>query len=234
MMQLLRGAKPSPRHRLAAAMPHRVVTPTPPQFLWFPNRLDMWLNDKYGCCVSAEECFAKACYSPEIFITEDTLLAFAQKNNLLNGSDLITVLDLMETNGFPQDGHTYDDGPPLAVNWTDRPTLTNAIAQGPVKIAVAADQLESTVQALSVYPIDGWLATGYTSDSNLDHCTSLCGYGPAAWLLERMGVAVPMGVDGNAFAYAIFTWASIGVIDEPSMLAITGEAWLRQPTTIIN
>jgi hypothetical protein len=31
----------------------------------------------------------------------------------------------------------------------------------------------------------------------------------------------------------MFTWDSIGVIDQPSMLAITHEAWLRQPTTVI-
>ena len=34
-------------------------------------------------------------------------------------------------------------------------------------------------------------------------------------------------------AYALFTWDSIGIIDVPSMLAITGEAWLRNPTTVV-
>jgi len=33
--------------------------------------------------------------------------------------------------------------------------------------------------------------------------------------------------------YAMFTWDSIGIIDQPSMLAITHEAWLRNPTTIV-
>ena len=31
----------------------------------------------------------------------------------------------------------------------------------------------------------------------------------------------------------MFTWDSIGIIDVPSMIAITQEAWLRQPTTAI-
>lgn len=31
----------------------------------------------------------------------------------------------------------------------------------------------------------------------------------------------------------MFTWNSIGIIDTPSMRAITHEAWLRQPTTIV-
>lgn len=233
MMNLMRGAFPSPRHRLMAATPHIVTTPTPPQWLWLPSRLDMWLNDTYGDCVSAEEAFAKACNNPEIFITDDTLLAFCQKNNLLNGADLITVIDLMQDAGFPQDGHMYDDGTPLAVNWADRPTLTNAISQGPVKIAVAADQLEAVIQAVNPYPANGWFATGFKADSNYDHCTDLPGYGTIAWLAEQIGVAVPAGVDGSAFGYGFFTWGSVGIIDEPSMLAITGEAWLRQPTTII-
>ena len=33
--------------------------------------------------------------------------------------------------------------------------------------------------------------------------------------------------------YALFTWDSIGIIDVPSMIAITSEAWFRQPTTVI-
>lgn len=30
----------------------------------------------------------------------------------------------------------------------------------------------------------------------------------------------------------MFTWNSIGIADVPSMLAVTQEAWLRQPTTV--
>lgn len=30
----------------------------------------------------------------------------------------------------------------------------------------------------------------------------------------------------------MFTWDSIGIIDVPSMTAVTFEAWLRQPTTV--
>jgi hypothetical protein len=46
-------------------------------------------------------------------------------------------------------------------------------------------------------------------------------------------VPVPHGVDGTKPGYAMFTWDSIGIIDVPSMLAITFEAWVRIPTTII-
>jgi hypothetical protein len=231
-LPLLRGAKPSPRHRLAAATPVRIVGPTPPQFLWKPVQLSMWLNATYGCCVTSEEAFAKACNNPEIFITDDTVLAWATANNVLNGADLTQVLDLMQNAGFAQDGNIYNDGPFNSVDWTNTTALQNAIAQGPVKIGVAADQLETAV-GTSDPPVSGWVATGFTKDTNEDHCVSLCGYGTIAWLAAQLGVSVPDGIDGTQQGLGLFTWDSIGIIDWPSMLAITGEAWLRNPVTVV-
>lgn len=231
-MSLLRGAHPSPRHRLAAATPVRIVGPTPPQFLWKPVQLSMWLNATYGDCVTAEEAFAKACNNPEIFITDDTVLAWATANNVLNGADLTQVLDLMQSAGFSQDGNLYNDGPFNSVDWTNTTALQNAIAQGPVKIGVAADQLETAV-GTSDPPVSGWVATGFTKDTNEDHCVSLCGYGTIAWLAAQLGVSVPDGIDGTQQGLGLFTWDSIGIIDWPSMLAITGEAWLRNPVTVV-
>lgn len=226
-----RGARPSPRHRLASAMPHRIVGVTPPEKLWLPTKLDFWLNDVDGDCVTAEEAFAKATYSPEIFITDATVQTWATANGVLNGADLITVLDEMQTGGFQQDGVTYDDGAPTAVDWANASVLQNAIAQGPVKIGVAADQLENVVPDP---PVNGWLATGFNEDQNEDHCVSLAGYGSIAWLASQLGGTVPSGVDGAQPGYAMFTWSSVGIIDVPSLIAITWEAWLRTPTTVIS
>lgn len=221
--QRKRGARPSPRHRLAAATPHRITGETPPQFIVIPPRLSMWLNDQEGDCVTAEEAFAKACHSPEVFISDATVQAWAVKNNVQNGAELDQVLTLMRTAGFQQDGVLYNDGPATTVDWTNAAILQNAIAQGPVKLGVAANQLERVVGQKN-----GWLATGFQRDPNLDHCPSLCGYGPAKLLGQLLGVSIA----NNFPAYAIFTWGTIGIIDVPSMLAITGEAWLRNPTTV--
>jgi hypothetical protein len=30
----------------------------------------------------------------------------------------------------------------------------------------------------------------------------------------------------------MFTWGSIGIVDRQSLINITGEAWVRNPTTI--
>lgn len=224
-MKFMRGAKPSPRHRLAGAAPHVATTPTPVQYLWLPAQISMWGNDVNGDCVTAEEAFAKACHSPELFVPDGEVIAWATANGFLNGADLITVLDLMQTAGFVLNGQTLDDGPPVSVDWTNSVTLQNAIAHGPVKIGIAAEQLQSVVEAFTG---NGWVATGFTQDTNEDHCVSLCGYGPSAWLAVQLGVNDP----GLGQSYALFTWNSIGIIDEPSLLAICGEAWLRNPTTV--
>jgi hypothetical protein len=81
------------------------------------------------------------------------------------------------------------------------------------------------------YVPSGWFAVKFTTDTKYDHCVSLCGYGTLAWLAEQFGATVPNGSDGAQQGYAMFTWGSIGIIDEPSLLAITKEAWLRNPTT---
>jgi hypothetical protein len=225
-MPRLRGARPSPRHRLAASVPHRIVGPTPAQWLWHPSRLSMWLNDQDGDCVTAEEAFAKIAANPEIFISDATVLAWATANNVLNGTELTTVLDLMQDAGFRQDGATYNDGPFSSVEWTNSTALQNAIATGPVKIGVAADQLENAVPDP---PENGWFADGFVKDTNVDHCVSLPGFGSASWLGSQLGISGLPDVP----AYALFTWRSIGVITVPSLIAITGEAWLRHPVTRI-
>jgi hypothetical protein len=135
---------------------------------------------------------------------------------------------LMQSAGFSQGGNLYNDGPFSSVDWANTTALQNAISVGPVKIGVAATQLENVVPNP---PTNGWFATGFQPDSNEDHCVSLCGYGTVSWLGQQLG---GLGDSGNqAPAYALFTWDSIGIIDVPSMLAITGEAWLRHPVTVL-
>jgi hypothetical protein len=201
--------------------------------------MSYWGNYYDGDCVSAEEAFAKACSTPELFITRDNLVAWAAAHDLLNGAMLSDVLTLMQSAGISQGGKTYCDGPYTSVDWTIQSVLRNAIAQGPVKIGVAADQLQNAWNSLNgeispaATPQNGWVATGFTADPNEDHCVSLCGFGSLAWLAGELNAKLPAGVDGSAPGYGLFTWSSIGVIDQPSMLAITAEAWLRNPTTVV-
>jgi hypothetical protein len=240
-----RGAIPTPRHLLAAAMPYMPgglegAAPMPPikapaDFIHIPKKISFWGNYDHGDCVTAEEAFAKACHTPEIFIPEAAVIAWATAHNVLEGANLHEVMVWMQTDGFKQGGHTYDDGSILSVNWTNATVLNRAIWEGPVKIGIAADQLLATWKAAGGRKEggkSGWFATGYHNDTAEDHCVCLCGYGTIAWLAGKLHATVPAGVIGTQPGYALFTWDSIGVIDTPSLLAITQEAWLRNPTTI--
>jgi hypothetical protein len=187
----------------------------------------MWGNATYGCCTVSEEAAAKS-LAAGVFVPDDVVIAWAQANGAIDGDTLIDVLDKMQVNGLVVDGKTYDDGPPVSVDWTIPAILQNAICQGPVKIGIAADQLQNVVPNP---PKNGWIATGFTQDDNIDHCANLCGYGPIGWMANELGVGSP--VPGDEPAYALFTWDSVGIIDVPSLLAICGEAWLRVPNSVV-
>jgi len=227
-----RGAVPTPRHRLISA-PRFVVPPTPlpASYGVIPSQLSYWLNDQYGDCVTAEEAFAKACYSvqiglPELLIPDATVKAWAKANGVLNGADLTEVMDAMASNGFTVNGTNYTDGSYSAVDYTNDAVLSAAILVGPVKIGVAADQLENVVGTKN-----GWFGTGFRNDNSEDHCVSLCGFGTTQSLATMLGVQLPSGVNPSGRAYFLFTWDTIGIIEQASMVAITGEAWVRNPTT---
>ncbi|MBO4221107.1 hypothetical protein [Bradyrhizobium neotropicale] len=228
-----RGATPTPRSVLAAATPHSVVglAAAPPHFITIPHRLSSWGNFDHGDCVTAEEAFAKACHNPEIFISDNEVIRWATKHGVLEGAYLHQVMLWMQENGFHQNRHIYDDGQIYSVDWTNPSTLNSAIATGPVKIGVAATQIQTAWN--STNGKTGWFALGFNKDTNEDHCVSLCGYGSLNWLAQQLQVTVPAGVDGTKLGYAMFTWDSIGIIDQPSMIAVTEEAWLRTPTTIV-
>jgi len=229
-MKLLRGAKPTSPERIAAATPHKMGAENAPvQFMRIPKGpLSMWGNDQFGDCVTAEEFFAKAYDGVDMGYHK--AVTWARNHWSLNGAGLWEIMTLMQTDGIYQGDSQYNDGPFRYVDFTDAPVLQNAIFNGPVKIGVAANQIENVVQAFGNG--NGWVMTGFVEDTNLDHCTSLCGYGPCSFLASQLGTTLPAGLAANTPGYAMFTWSSIGIIDVPSMLAITGEAWLRTPTTV--
>lgn len=238
------GAKSSRHHWLAhqatwdARFMH-VATAAPAQFtpavILTTGQMSYWGNDQYGDCVSAEEAFAKDIYpvyynaaGKPVKIPTATVVAWARQHGWLNGADLTSPMDAMATEGMTVNGVTYTDGPYKSVDYTNWSVLTSAIYEGPVKIGVAAAQLQNTP---GVGSQNGWVATGYRQDGRENHCTSLCGYGTMQYLCSAMGVAVPSGVDPQSKALLFYTWDTIGIMDFPSMVNITSEAWLRSPTT---
>ena len=109
-MTRLRGAFPTPRHKLAAARPHRIIGDTPTKFANVPAKLSMWGNGTYGDCVSAEEAFAKATNSPELFMSDVVVIEWARARGFLNGANLTDVMDAMQWTGMPLGSTIYNDG----------------------------------------------------------------------------------------------------------------------------
>ena len=96
-----RGARPTPRHVLAAARPHVHGGTTPPNCFWIPSKLSYWLNDVDGDCVSAEEYFAKAATTnPEAIGSAAEVTNFITTYGLANGAGLTQVMDLVIANGL--------------------------------------------------------------------------------------------------------------------------------------
>ena len=81
-----RGAIPSPRSTLAAAVPYPALIGGPPNLIMKPQEISFWGNYNDGDCVTAEEAFAKACNNPEIFISDDEVIAWATKHGVLEGA----------------------------------------------------------------------------------------------------------------------------------------------------
>ena len=229
IQSLKRGAIPTPRPVLAAAIPYVAHIGIPPNFIMVPQKISWWGNNDYGDCVTAEEAFAKSCSNPEIFIPDVEVIAWANRHGVLESAIVADVLQWMQNDGFPEAPLTYDDGSYFSVDWTNSSILQSAVSSGPVKIGVAGNQIEIAWNQYGGR--NGWFGVGFQPDGAEDHCGSLCGYGTLAWLAGQLNVQVPAGIDGSKSGYAMFTWDSIGIIDEASIIAVTHEAWVRQPTT---
>jgi hypothetical protein len=136
------------------------------------------------------------------------------------------------------DRKAYLDGPFRLIDWMNAADLNEAIANiGPVKIGVASEGL-SSIQHDGVTPgTSGWAVYGLPQSQPGDQCASLFGYAPLAALValfQQRGVdAKPPSGMPQGLSYAMFIRGSIGIIDARSLMNITGEAWVRSPTTIV-
>lgn len=226
-----RGALPSPKHALLRAPAHIVTAAPPAQVAYVPKQLSYWGNDRYGICVTAEEAFAKGCDCPNnpagVFITEANCIAWARSHGVLNGANLSSVMDDMIQKGFSVPPQLYNDGRYSGVDFSNETILRSAIAQGPVKIAIAADALPSGAGSQQ-----GWWDLGTRDYRGTDHCVALNGYGAADWLFKQLEVPLPSGLRGDLQGYLLFTWSTIGFVDHRWIMGTTDEAWVRNPTTV--
>lgn len=226
-----RGAIPTPRHKLASAMPFVPLDlgleAGPIQCAYVPAKLDVWGNSTYGDCVSAEEAFKLACERPEVFTPADVVVSWARKNGFLNGADLSEVMDAMAKGGFVIGSQQYNDGPYKSVDYSNEAILQAAIAEAPVKIGIDAGALPSGAGNQQ-----GWYTLSTRTMKNEDHCVGLGGCGPAEWLYGQLGVPVPTGLSVSLYGYLLYTWATLGFVTHEWLMACMGEAWVRFPATV--
>jgi hypothetical protein len=226
------GEFPSPNHELAATPPYRGGRAAPESFLAWPREIGFWGNDQASNSIWAEEAFAKACAEPWVFLPTEVVLSTARECGSSN------FAQFLQTRGFQMDDQAYLDGPFHSVDWTNAATLNGAIVHvGPVKIGVASANLTSGAEGQITPGASGWAIHGLPKDQLENHCASLCGYGSSAALVDlferqRISVNLPPGMP-TGLCYAMFTWGSIGIVDWQSLMNITGEAWVRIPTTIV-
>lgn len=180
-----------------------------------------------NCCVTSEECFAKACFDPEIRIPEQTAIAWADRHGVLNGADLHSVLGQMQHDGFMIGQQQYNDGAASGVDWSNELVLQSAIAQGPVKLGIDHNCLPHTAGNQQ-----GWYAVGPQRGGNLDHCTSLSSYGTAGYLYDALKVNLPSALHQDLQGHLLFTWGTQGFVDHAWIVSACGEAWVRNPTTV--
>lgn len=224
-----RGALPSSRHKLCAAEPHKLRADVPAQVAYVPAKLSYWGNNQYGDCVTAEEAFNKSVSG--IFISDSVVENWCSRHGFLNGAMLTDVMDVMAKAGLSQDGHVYGDGPYRSVDYSNEALLQSALSVAPVKIGIDASALPSSAGGKS-----GWHGFGGREGQfqNTDHCVALAGYGQCSYLYAQLGVAIPAGIDPAKFGYLLFTWNSIGVVDHDWIMSTVSEAWLRNPSTLID
>jgi len=178
------GMTPSSRHALANAIPHHTLQaalPAPAKFLMWPSKMDVWGNDQFVDCVTAEEAFAKATAAPKVFLSDKIIEGWAKEHGVLGGGILHDVLVAMEKSGFKTSDAIYNNGPAHTVDWKNPERLHQAISSsGPVKIGVAAAQF--LLKDRGIYGVvtgeeSGWAMYQLRQDEDYDHCVSLCGYG---------------------------------------------------------
>lgn len=226
------GQFPTPNYALAAAQPYRPSGVSPASFLSWPIEIAIRGDDVEGNSNWIEEAFAKACASPKVRIPTDAVQLAVRECGSSN------FARFMQTRGFQVGSITYLDGPFYSVDWTNSVVLNGAIANvGPVKIGVATANLTSWPHGQVTAGRNGWAIYGLPLGQPQDHCASLCGYGTltalsALFKQNNVNAGVPQGMPTD-LCYAMFIGDSIGIIDQQSLLNITGEAWVRNPTTVV-
>ncbi len=223
ILEAIRTGKASIHHATRDLLP-ATVTRNPPT-------RSMLGNDRYGCCVTSESCAAIeadsfAVTGKEIVIPDSSAVAWASAHGVLNGADLLSVMQDMQKDPVKDStGKGWTTGVPSNVDYNDEATLQSAIALGPVSIAIGSGDLSS-----GAGNADGWYSLTARGAPN-DHDVGLWGYGRAEDLYKVLNMACPAACAGKT-GYLCYTWSTIGFVTHAWVMGTVQEAWVRQPTVV--
>lgn len=226
------GLIPTPAYKQAMVPDTpRVANPKSiPPFGYWPLKLSMWGNDVYPDCVSAEEGFNKACWSPELDLTDSDVVEWASEYGYLNGATLTDVLDSMVATGMKTATNVLKDGPYTSVDFTSFTAISEALLSGPIKLAI-----DHTGLPPEAGNSQGWFALGGTplEFPNIDHCVSINYAGDAATFYKMLNLPLPTTIPPRFSGVGLFTWSTLGFVDMARLLSMSSEAYVRNPSTIV-
>ena len=226
------GVFPSPNEDLADAERYRAGGSVPESFIAWPTRIGFWGDENGSNSIWAEEAFAKACVEPKTFIPTEVVLSASRECGSSN------FARFMQTRGFQMDRKAYLDGPFRLIDWMNAADLNEAIANiGPVKIGVASGGLSSIPHGGVTPGTSGWAVYGLPQSQPGDQCASLFGYGPwPHWSLCSSSAGSMRSCRQaclTASPMPCSSGARLASSTRQSLMNITGEAWVRSPTTIV-
>lgn len=216
----------------------------PAQWSLVSPKNSVFLNDRYGNCVTAGECvnINANCFfrtGQPCIIPDDEVYRWANAHDVLNGADLMEVINLLSPS--LRDGLNYPsqplptmfcDGVGSPVNFQDRANICSACfsSKGSLKMGVAADDLE----LVGAGNANGWFLP-VSHSTNIDHDVEMLGYGPAAYCFQVLAAPLPSSCDPTTFCYLVNTWGTVGVVaaDVVETSGWCDEIDLRTPASIV-
>ncbi len=200
-----------------------------------PKTLSMLGNDSRGDCVTAANIMkiegTSVLYGlPQIVVSDQTALSWAESHGVADGADLLSVAQMMNTDGIQAtDGKTYKEGTPATVNINDEATLQAAIATGPVDFGIDANALPSGAGNSS-----GWYVFGGSPGQfgNEDHDVTFMGFGPGQAMCAALDIQAPSGMPSTTL-YLVYTWSTIGLVDYAWVMSTAGgDSYVGVPPVI--
>ena len=195
--------------------------------------LDMYFNGTdgnkpvYGCCTGAAWMeILNLAYG--IAVPESVAMTAFKAARLLNGANILDVLNFAETYPITVNGIPYVFGPSATVDYSDPTAIKNGIATyKAVYWGIDASFLEKCVGDTS-----GWVAPIITRPlTNYDHAVFSPDYATldqlATYINQQRGVTVTIGsLDPQMLCVSLDTWDTLGIVP---MQSASG-----QPLTICN